>query len=262
MSTRAFVEAQLRALAEVAAAELATVSVVIEQGRAALDALEDRAVVEGYAVAHASLDEHGLHGLPEVVRALAASVHLGSARSKKRGLVAALGTFADKHGKPRQVGLCRSDQRARDEVGNARDLPVIDRQRAVHLDACPLGTEGNQQGPAAALNGLGEEVRANLPLGRPGLLAPHRDVVPAQDALGEERAQTRGDLSRCRPHLEIPADPWLDLLLGPDLDRHLVRHVGDRELKLVAVSAKHDVLGERQDGVGIELHGHGCRTNG
>lgn len=121
MSAKTFVEAQLRALSEVALAELATVSVVVVSERDALDALEDRSVVEGYAVAHASLSEHGLHGLAEVVRALAASVHLGSARSKKRGLVAALGAFADKHGK-RTLEVF--DERARGEalVGELRRL--------------------------------------------------------------------------------------------------------------------------------------------
>jgi hypothetical protein len=99
MRPRTFVDAQLRALSEAALAEIATVSVVVAPDGEAIAALEDRAVVDGYAVAHASLSEHGLHGLAEVVRALAASVHLGSARSKKRGLVASLQAFADKHGR-------------------------------------------------------------------------------------------------------------------------------------------------------------------
>jgi hypothetical protein len=184
MSTRAFVEAQLRALAEVAAAELATVSVVIEQGRAALDALEDRAVVEGYAVAHASLDEHGLHGLPEVVRALAASVHLGSARSKKRGLVAALGTFADKHGKRT---LETFDERARAEglVGELRRLSRAFLESATakpssrRLDAwlsgeaasdVDAGPELRLLGPATAKSALAALTRLFRVLGARGTL--------------------------------------------------------------------------------------------
>lgn len=121
MSGRTFVEAQLRALSEVASADLATVSVVVSRERSALTALEDRAVVEGYAVAHADLSEHGLNGLAEVVRALAGSVHLGSARSKKRGLVAALGTYASEHGR-RTLELF--DERAHEHalVGELRRL--------------------------------------------------------------------------------------------------------------------------------------------
>jgi hypothetical protein len=121
MNARTFVDAQLRALAEVSAAELATVSVVVTEDAAPITALEDRAVVEGYAVAHASLAEHGLHGLAEVVRALAASVHLGSARSRKRGIGAALDAFGDKHGK-RAVEVFDERAAAQGLVGELRRL--------------------------------------------------------------------------------------------------------------------------------------------
>jgi hypothetical protein len=184
MSARTFVEAQLRALSEVSAAGLATVSVVVASDRDALDALEDRAVVEGYAVAHASLDEHGLHGLSEVVRALAASVHLGSARSKKRGLVAALGTFADKHGKRT---LETYDERARAEglVGELRRLcrafleSATGKPSARRLDAwlsgeapadVDAGPELRLLGPATAKSALAAMTRLFRVLGARGTL--------------------------------------------------------------------------------------------
>ncbi|MBN8616290.1 MAG: DUF2791 family P-loop domain-containing protein [Deltaproteobacteria bacterium] len=184
MSARTFVDAQLRALSEVALAELATVSVVVAPDRDALDTLEDRAVVEGYAVAHASLDEHGLHGLAEVVRALAGSVHLGSARSKKRGLVSALQAFADKHGKRT---LDAFDDRARAEglVGELRRLSRAFLENATgkvsgkRIDAWLAGQAPSDVdagpglrtlGPATAKSALGAMTRLFRVLGARGTL--------------------------------------------------------------------------------------------
>lgn len=184
MSARTFVDAQLRALSEVALAELAAVSVVVAPDRDALDALEDRAVVEGYAVAHASLDDHGLHGLAEVVRALAGSVHLGSARSKKRGVVAALQAFADKHGKRT---LSAFDERARAEglVGELRRLARAYLESATtktsgkRIDAwlagqaasdVDAGPELRTLGPATAKSALGAMTRLFRVLGARGTL--------------------------------------------------------------------------------------------
>ncbi len=184
MSARTFVDAQLRALSEVALAELATVSVVVAPDRDALDTLEDRAVVEGYAVAHASLDVHGLHGLAEVVRALAGSVHLGSARSKKRGIVAALQAFADKHGKRT---LDAFDDRARAEglVGELRRLSRAYLESATvktsgkRIDAwlagdspsdVDAGPELRTLGPATAKSALGAMTRLFRVLGARGTL--------------------------------------------------------------------------------------------
>jgi len=184
MSARTFVEAQLRALAEAAQAGAATVSVVVSRERSPITALEDRAVVEGYAVARADLSEHGLHGLAEVVRVLAASVHLGSARSKKRGLVAALTTFADEH---RKRTLELFDERAREHglVGELRRLARaflesamgkasprrieawLGGQRPTDVDA---GPELRLLGPATAKSALSSLTRLFRVLGAKGTL--------------------------------------------------------------------------------------------
>ncbi len=184
MSARTFVEAQLRALAEVAQAGAATVSVVVARERSPITALEDRAVVEGYAVARADLSEHGLHGLAEVVRVLAASVHLGSARSKKRGLVAALASFAEEH---RKRALDAFDERAREHglVGELRRLARaylesatgkpsprrieawLGGQRPPDVDA---GPELRLLGPATAKSALSALTRLFRVLGAKGTL--------------------------------------------------------------------------------------------
>lgn len=103
-----FVEAQLFALHETALTGAATVTVVVAS----------RALAEGYAVGRASLAEHGLHGLAEVVRVLAERVEIGTGRGRKKGLVAALEGFAKKHGRG---ALDLFDARAR-EVGLVGEL--------------------------------------------------------------------------------------------------------------------------------------------
>lgn len=108
-----FVEAQLFALHETALTGAATVTVVVLSEHDSIAELATRALAEGYAVGRASLAEHGLHGLAEVVRVLAERVEIGTGRGRKKGLVAALEGFAKKHGRG---ALDLFDARAR-EVG-------------------------------------------------------------------------------------------------------------------------------------------------
>jgi hypothetical protein len=116
-----FVDAQLHALQETSLTGAATVTVVVLDQDDALSALTVRSLYEGYAVTRASLAEHGLHGLAEVVRILAERVEIGTGRGRKRGLVAVLEGFAKKHGRG---ALDVFDSRAREAglVGEMRRL--------------------------------------------------------------------------------------------------------------------------------------------
>lgn len=113
MSDDAFVDAQLRALAEVSAAQAATLTIAIlpEGGDESLDDLTEAALRAGYAVASASLGKHALNDLPEVVRALSRTLQVG--RGQRPGLVPALEAFAAAHGRR---SIARFDARAT-EVG-------------------------------------------------------------------------------------------------------------------------------------------------
>lgn len=125
MSARTFVDAQLRALHETSLTGMATVAVVVrpklKEPEDALASLATRALAEGFAVTRASLAEHGLNGLNEVVRTLAESVEMGRGSGRKVGLVAALEGFAVTHGK---TAVQAFDARAREAglVGELRRL--------------------------------------------------------------------------------------------------------------------------------------------
>jgi hypothetical protein len=120
------VSAELQALLDVAACESATVSVrisdrptgplVTAMGRAAID--------EGFAFASVSLgEEHSLHGLDFVVRALANGVRSGAVSERRSGILAMLDAFVEKHGKRASD---RFEERA-EETGLAGDLRVLAR---------------------------------------------------------------------------------------------------------------------------------------
>jgi hypothetical protein len=98
----ALIAARSQTLEDLAVCGLATVAVVVgdEASEATVDALVDAALEGGFAAASTSLAGHGPNELAEVVRALAASLHMPAGeRGRRHGLTAALEAFADEHGK-------------------------------------------------------------------------------------------------------------------------------------------------------------------
>ena len=194
MVDESFVDAQLRALDEVAVAEAATVSVVVvpERGDGPLDALADAAAAQGFAVASASLGKHGLNDLAEVVRELARSLRLGdrafggrAGRGDRRaGLVPALDAFVGAHGKR---SLSRFDERATD-AGLSGELRRLARSyvestsgegsgrrlerwlAGKRLGDIDTGPELRLLGPATARSALAALTRLALVLGAKGTL--------------------------------------------------------------------------------------------
>src|SRR5579859_6008079 len=96
------VASRLQTLKDAAVARMGTVAVIAGDGDAApvVEALVDSALASGFAVATASLAEHGLQDLHSVVGALAASLTTPrSEPGRRNGLVAALDAFANAHGR-------------------------------------------------------------------------------------------------------------------------------------------------------------------
>jgi hypothetical protein len=96
------VASRLQTLRDVALARMGTVAVIAGDGDAgpAVDGLLESALADGFAVATASLAEHGLQDLHAVVGALAASLRVPRVDAGRRnGLVAALDAFASAHGR-------------------------------------------------------------------------------------------------------------------------------------------------------------------
>lgn len=119
------VDAELQALADVAVASSATVSVRISHEPTAglVNALTRGALEAGYAVARASLAESSLHTLDEIVRAFATGVRTSEIGDRQSGLLALLDAFGDAHGKKARV---RFDEAA-DEAGLGGDLRALAR---------------------------------------------------------------------------------------------------------------------------------------
>jgi hypothetical protein len=96
------VASRRQSLEDVALARLGTVAVLAgdEDASATVDALVDSALDDGFAVATASLAEHGLQDLHAVVGALAAGLRVPRVDAGRRnGLVVALDAFARAHGR-------------------------------------------------------------------------------------------------------------------------------------------------------------------
>jgi hypothetical protein len=96
------VASRLQTLEDVAVARMGTVAVIAGDGDSAhvVEALVGSALANGFAVATASLAEHGLQDLHAVVGALAASLQAPRVDAGRRnGLVAALDAFAAAHGR-------------------------------------------------------------------------------------------------------------------------------------------------------------------
>jgi P-loop Domain of unknown function (DUF2791) len=96
------VASRLQTLLDVALARMGTVAVIAgdEETAPVVDALAESALANGFAVASASLADHGLQDLHALVGALAASLRGPSAAPGRRnGLVAALDRFAHAHGR-------------------------------------------------------------------------------------------------------------------------------------------------------------------
>ena len=96
------VASRLQTLRDVALARMGTVAVIAGDGDAGptVDALLESALADGFAVATASLAEHGLQDLHAVVCALAVSLRAPRVEAGRRnGLVAALDAFASAHGR-------------------------------------------------------------------------------------------------------------------------------------------------------------------
>src|SRR5580700_3189020 len=96
------VASRLQTIGDVAVARMGTVAVIAGDGDATpvTDALVDSALANGFAVATASLAEHGLQELHAVVGALAASMrtpHVDAGR--RNGVIASLDAFASAHGR-------------------------------------------------------------------------------------------------------------------------------------------------------------------
>jgi len=119
------VDAELQALADVAVARAATVSVRIsrEPTPPLVSALTRAAQEAGYAVARASLGESSLHTLDEIVRSFANGMRCGEAGERRQGVLAMLDAFAEAHGKRT---ASRFEERA-DDVGLAGDLRMLAR---------------------------------------------------------------------------------------------------------------------------------------
>jgi hypothetical protein len=95
------VASRLQTIGDVAVARMGTVAVIAGDGDATpvTDALVDSALANGFAVATASLAEHGLQELHAVVGALAASLRAPRVDTGRRnGVIAALDAFASAHG--------------------------------------------------------------------------------------------------------------------------------------------------------------------
>jgi hypothetical protein len=102
------VASRLQTLKDVALARMGTVAVISgdEEPTPVIDALVDSALSNGFAVATASLGEHGLHDLHAVVSALASSIRVPRVDAGRRnGLVAALDAFAHAHGRSAEAIL-------------------------------------------------------------------------------------------------------------------------------------------------------------
>jgi hypothetical protein len=120
------VSAELQALFDVAASESATVSVRISREPTAtlVTAMGRAAIDEGFAFASVSLgEEHSLHGLDFVVRALANGLRSEGVAERRSGILAMLDAFAEKHGKRASD---RFEERA-EEAGLTGDLHVLAR---------------------------------------------------------------------------------------------------------------------------------------
>src|SRR5580658_3393179 len=96
------VASRLQTIRDVAVARMGTVAVIAGDGDSTrvIDALIDSALANGFAVATASLAEHGLQELHAVVGALAASKrtpHVDAGR--RNGVIASLDAFASAHGR-------------------------------------------------------------------------------------------------------------------------------------------------------------------
>ncbi len=120
------VSTELQALLDVAACESATVSVRISASpTAALVTAMGRAAIEaGFAFASVSLgEERSLHGLDDVVRALANGVRTDAVSERRSGIAAMLDAFAQKNGKRASE---RFEERA-DEAGLSGDLRALAR---------------------------------------------------------------------------------------------------------------------------------------
>ncbi len=119
------VDAEIQALADVAVARTATVSVRIskEPTPPLVSALSRAAQEAGYAVARASLGESSLHTLDEIVRTFANGIRHGDAADRRQGILAMLDAFAETHGKRTSA---RFEERA-DDVGLGGDLRALAR---------------------------------------------------------------------------------------------------------------------------------------
>jgi hypothetical protein len=115
------VAAIVQSLEDVACAELATTSVLEAEGDAAraLAEIGAAALAAGFAVARASLGEHGLHGLDALVRAFANDLRVPGSTS--RGVGAALEAFAAAHGRKAEARFAD----AADEAGLSGDLRAL-----------------------------------------------------------------------------------------------------------------------------------------
>ncbi len=111
------VASRLQTLSDVALARMGTVAVIagdLEAGPV-VEALVESALGNGFAVATASLAEHGLHDLHAVVGTLATSLRVPRVEAGRRnGLIAALDAFAHAHG--------RNAEAIFDEIAEEEDL--------------------------------------------------------------------------------------------------------------------------------------------
>jgi hypothetical protein len=146
----------------------------------------------------------------------------------------------------------RAADLAGEQARHAADLLRVDGERPADLErraAIFLG----ERVDALAGDGLGEGVGHDPPLARPICLIPLGDVRPRQHGFAQDRARCGGDLAAAVPDvLEIHDVARLGAAL--DLDAADVRQVLEQVHQLVAVGGVDDGAGERELGVGSEIH--------
>ncbi len=156
------ISAELQALLDVAACESATVSVRISDhpAGALVTALGRAAIEAGFAFASVSLgEERSLHGLDDVVRALANGVRSAAVVERRSGILAMLDAFVEAHGRRAND---RFEERA-DGAGLSGDLRALargyvasatGRAEARRLKAWLGGEEGSPRADELALRPL------------------------------------------------------------------------------------------------------------
>lgn len=146
------IASRLQTLEDVTVAQMGSVAILSgdEDPAPLLRALEESALANGFAVATASLAEHGLHELDAVVGQLAGSLRVpGIERGRKNGVVVALDAFAQKHGRRAEAVF----EASADEEGLSGALRALAEEHIV------VATEGSTGRKLSAWL-VGRDVRA------------------------------------------------------------------------------------------------------